>query len=52
MKKLLFFITVPILMTACLKDDPLKVPNVGYVPVQRDDGWIVSTPEAENLDVS
>ncbi|HOW25102.1 MAG TPA: serine hydrolase [Bacteroidales bacterium] len=52
MKKLLIFISISLLMTACLKDDPIKLPNGGYVPVQRDDGWIVSTPEAELMDVS
>ena len=51
MKKALLFILTSLLVTSCLKDDPIKLPNEGYLPVQKDDGWIISSPEAENVDI-
>ena len=38
------------LLASCLKDEPFKRPYEGFQPVTRDDGWTVSTPEAELMD--
>ena len=36
-------------VSACLKDDDLHLAYSGYTPAWMDDGWEISTPQAENL---
>ena len=36
--------------SSCLKDEPLNLVFTDYIPVELDDGWIISTPEAEGMD--
>jgi len=38
------------LMTGCLKEDPMKKPYTGFDPLDSGDGWIISTPSAEQID--
>ncbi len=37
-------------LTACLKEDNLKLPFTTYVPVSLDDGWVISPPSQEGID--
>lgn len=39
-----------ILLTSCLKDEPFKKDFKGYGPEELNDGWALSTPEAEKID--
>lgn len=39
-----------ILFASCLKDEPFKMPYMGFQPVESDDGWVVSSPAAEDMD--
>lgn len=39
-------------LTSCLKDEPFKNDYNGFEPVPLNDGWVISTPEDENLDRS
>lgn len=41
-----------LLMTSCLKDEPFKNVYSGFEPAPLNDGWVISTPEDENLDRS
>ena len=36
--------------SSCLKDEPFKLYYYGFQPVDRNDGWQISTPENENMD--
>lgn len=38
------------LFSTCLKDEPFKLGYQGFQPVSKNDGWAISTPEAENMD--
>jgi len=38
------------LIPACLTDPEIKLPYEGYAPVQKNDGWTLSTPAAEGFD--
>ncbi len=40
-----------ILCGSCLKDGPLKASYTGFEPVELNDGWEISSPEAEGMDV-
>lgn len=37
-------------ITSCLKDEPFKLPYSGFRPADIGDGWIISSPSAENID--
>ena len=37
-------------LTSCLHDGELKLENNGFVPVNKSDNWVISTPENENMD--
>ncbi len=54
MKKTICLITgiCIFILAACMKDEPLKQAYHGYEPEVINDGWAVSSPEAENMDVS
>jgi len=46
---LLIFWTICFTISACLTDPDIKLPFEGYNPVQKNDGWEISTLEAEGL---
>lgn len=52
MKNLNYFLlfAFAFLLSSCLKDKPFKLPYEGFVPVSKNDGWVISTPENENMD--
>jgi CubicO group peptidase (beta-lactamase class C family) len=55
MKKSILYIAVMtsfLTFSSCLKDEPLNLRFTDYIPVDLDDGWIISTPEAEGMDSS
>lgn len=37
-------------VAGCLTDPEIKLPYAGYTPIQRNDGWTVSTPSEEGFD--
>ena len=37
-------------LSACLDDDPFKLPYQGFEPMAEGDGWLLSSPENENMD--
>ena len=39
-----------LILTSCIKEDELKRPFVTYNPVEINDGWQISSPEAEHVD--
>lgn len=38
------------LLSSCLKEEPLNRPYNGYAPADLQDGWVLSTPQAEGMD--
>lgn len=48
------FIAVFVLfaITSCLREDDLKKPFVSYKPVKLNDGWDISSPQAEGMNAS
>ncbi|MBE0674763.1 MAG: hypothetical protein IH591_08890, partial [Bacteroidales bacterium] len=44
------FIILSVAVTSCLKDEPFKLPFSGFNPAEKDDGWVISTLSAENID--
>ncbi len=48
-RHILIFLAVCIIMPACLVDPEIKLSFEGYIPVQRNDGWIISTPQQEGF---
>jgi CubicO group peptidase (beta-lactamase class C family) len=50
MLRAVFFLSVAFLLSSCLKEEELKKPFATYTPRQINDGWELSTPEAENMD--
>jgi CubicO group peptidase (beta-lactamase class C family) len=51
MKNSIIFIAILFLLTSCLQEDEYKKPFVSFVPEQISDGWQISSPDAENMDV-
>jgi len=49
MKKL-FILALSILLSSCLKDDPLSKPFISYIPVEINDGLLISTPQEQGID--
>jgi CubicO group peptidase (beta-lactamase class C family) len=45
-----FLFLISGLVISCLKDEPFKLPFSGFQPADIGDGWIVSSPSAENMD--
>jgi CubicO group peptidase (beta-lactamase class C family) len=43
-------VIILLLVNGCLKEDPLKKPYTGFVPVDIEDGWTISSLAAENID--
>jgi CubicO group peptidase (beta-lactamase class C family) len=50
--KLPVILAVAAMSQGCLTDPDMKMPFVGFEPERVDDGWAVSTPEAEGLDAA
>ena len=50
MKKVNVFIVMLSVLSSCLKDEPFKADYSGFVPVEINDDWEISTPENENMD--
>jgi len=46
----LLFLPFIVMMGACLKDDPFKLPYAGFEPVTINDEWVNSGPEEEAMD--
>ena len=46
------FLISPIIFTliSCMKDEPLKLPYSGFTPADIGDGWVLSSPDRENMD--
>lgn len=38
-----------VILSSCMEDEPFKLPYTGFEPREINDGWIISTPEAENV---
>ncbi len=49
-KLLLFYIGMIVLLNSCMKDEPFKLDYIGFTPKELSDGWIISSPENENID--
>ncbi len=47
MKRILIITLV--VLTSCLKDEPFKKEFSGFEPTNLNDGWVISSPEAENI---
>jgi CubicO group peptidase (beta-lactamase class C family) len=45
-----YILLIFILLTGCLKDDPLNNPFKSFVPEEINDGLVLSTPEDEGMD--
>jgi CubicO group peptidase (beta-lactamase class C family) len=45
-----FILLISGLVISCLKDESYKLPYSGFRPADNGDGWIISSPEAENMD--
>jgi CubicO group peptidase (beta-lactamase class C family) len=52
MKHSFLIILFTVILASCLKEEELKRPFVSYNPKQMSDGWMISTPAAENIDPS
>lgn len=47
-----FFLSLSVLLCSCLNESDIKLEYNGFQPVQANDGWIISSPANENMDVS
>ncbi len=45
-----FILLISGLVISCLKDESYKLPYSGFRPADTGDGWIISYPEAEDMD--
>jgi CubicO group peptidase (beta-lactamase class C family) len=45
----LIMVLAAVFMASCLKDDPIKTDYAGFMPAETNDGWEISSPEAENM---
>jgi CubicO group peptidase (beta-lactamase class C family) len=52
MKRLSTFLISIFLLSSCLQEDPLKLPNTGFTPLSINDGWNTSTPGQEQVDIN
>jgi len=52
MKTVIFFSFILFLVSGCLQEENIKLPNTGYTPKDLGDGLELSTPELENIDES
>jgi len=52
MTRIAFLLVSILLFSSCLKEDELKKPFVSYQPRQLNDGWTITSPEAENMDIT
>lgn len=50
MKQTYISLIFVILLSSCLKEEPLKKPFESFTPEILDDGWLISDPESENID--
>jgi len=51
MKRIIYIIILyPLFFISCLKDEPLKLSNNGFTPVEGNDDWSISTLKSENID--
>jgi len=50
MKRYFTLLAILPLFFSCLKDEPVKREFEGYVPVDQNDDWQLSSPEKENMD--
>ena len=46
---ILIFCFICLTISACLTDPDLKLPYEGFQPVQKNDGWVISTPQDEGF---
>ena len=46
----IIILLIPFSFTACLTDDPLKMPFKNYIPPNLTDGWNIATPDDVNID--
>lgn len=49
MRKSYLLISITLLLTSCLKEEPFKLDYKGFKPQNINDDWQVSTPENENV---
>lgn len=47
-----FLLALPVLIYSCLAESDIKLEYKGFIPEQDNDGWLVSTPENENMEAS
>jgi CubicO group peptidase (beta-lactamase class C family) len=45
-------VLLPLAVVGCIGDEDIKAQFEGYAPAALDDGWVVSTPDSEGLDVA
>ena len=50
MKKNIIIMISLFLLSSCLKKEDWKLEYRGYNPVSRPDGWVISDPEAQDMD--
>jgi CubicO group peptidase (beta-lactamase class C family) len=51
MRLLIAFVSL-FLLTCCLKEEPLKRAYPGFTPQNRPDGWMISSPQQENMNLA
>jgi CubicO group peptidase (beta-lactamase class C family) len=47
--RIVIYILIFSFLSSCLKDEPVKLKNKGYEPKDVNDGWKISSPEAESI---
>lgn len=40
---------IALTLSSCMSDEPFKLSYTGFQPVNHNDGWVISTPEDENM---
>jgi CubicO group peptidase (beta-lactamase class C family) len=52
MKQAIFFLSILILFTGCLKDENLKTSKISYIPQQLNDNWGINTEASQIFDMN
>lgn len=49
MKAILYLFSVCFLLSSCKKEERIKLPYKGFTPQNTNDGWVISSPENEQI---